>query len=83
LEIGDESFEIDLLWGEQRVAVEMDGEETHRTPFAFQKDRRRDQILAAAGYRTVRVTWRQMDDEPAAVLERIGRMLAAGGQSDR
>lgn len=73
--IDGEPLEIDLLWKEQRLAIETDGEETHGTRGAFQSDRRRDQILLAAGYRVGRVTWRQAEDEPAAVAARIKRML--------
>ena len=70
-------FEIDLFWEEQRLAIETDGEETHGTRAAFQRDRKRDQILTAAGYRTARVTWAQVRDEPNAVVNRIARMLRA------
>ncbi len=66
-----------LLWEEQRLVIETDGEQTHGTRAAFQRDRWRDQLLASAGYRTARVTWRQLDDEPSAILIRIKRMLAA------
>ena len=68
-------FEVDLLWEDQCLAIETDGEETHGTLAAFQRDRKRDQILTAAGYRTVRVTWAQVRDEPNAVVNRIARML--------
>lgn len=77
LRIDGHRLEVDLLWEEQRLAVETDGEETHGTPAAFQRDRLRDQILVAAGYRTARVTWRQVTDEPTAVVNRIARMLKA------
>ena len=75
LQIDGERLEIDLLWVRQRLAVETDGETTHGTGVAFHRDRRRDQILAAAGYRTARVTWRHMEDEPTEVLDRIRHML--------
>jgi very-short-patch-repair endonuclease len=68
-------LEVDLLWEEQRLAIETDGEQTHGTPVAFQRDRWRDQILIASGYRTARVTWRQVTSEPTAVVSRIIRML--------
>jgi len=70
-------LEIDLLWEEQRLAIETDGEETHGTSAAFQRDRWRDQLLIAAGYRTARVTWAQVRDEPNGVVNRIARMLKA------
>lgn len=68
-------LEVDLLWDEQRLVIETDGEETHGTSAAFQRDRWRDQILTAAGYRTARITWRQAVDEPNAVVNRIAQML--------
>jgi len=77
LEIEGNWLEIDLLWEEQRLAIETDGEETHGTHAAFQRDRWRDQILVAAGYRTARITWAQVRDEPDAVVNRIARMLKA------
>jgi very-short-patch-repair endonuclease len=77
LHIEGHRFEVDLLWEEQRLAIETDGEETHGTRAAFQRDRKRDQILTATGYRTARVTWAQVRDEPNAVVHRIARMLKA------
>jgi very-short-patch-repair endonuclease len=77
LRVDGQSFEVDLLWDEQRLVIETDGEETHGTHAAFQRDRKRDQILTAAGYRTARITWRQVVDEPNAVVHRIARMLKA------
>ncbi len=75
LSIEGHRLEVDLLWEKQRLAIETDGEETHGTPVAFHRDRWRDQILVAASYRTARVTWDQVRDEPTAVVNRIARML--------
>jgi len=77
LRIEGQMLEVDLFWEEQQLAIETDGEETHGTSAAFQRDRWRDQLLVAAGYRTARVTWAQVRDEPAAVVNRIARMLRA------
>jgi hypothetical protein len=79
LVIGGERLIPDFLWERQRVVVETDGEETHGTPVAFQRDRRRDQILVAAGYRVARATWDQMHDELDAVVQRIARTLLRAG----
>lgn len=78
--LAEETLIVDFLWERQRVVVETDGAETHATPVAFQRDRRRDQILAAAGYRVVRVTWEQAHRELQDVVARIGRTLAAAGK---
>jgi very-short-patch-repair endonuclease len=77
LRIEGQMLEVDLLWEKQQLAIETDGEGTHGTSAAFQRDRWRDQLLVAAGYRTARVTWAQVRDEPAAVVDRIARMLRA------
>jgi very-short-patch-repair endonuclease len=77
LQIGGEVLEVDFLWESRRLVIETDGEETHGTQAAFQEDRRRDQRLLSAGYRAARVTWRQMEDEPGAVVARIASMLKA------
>jgi very-short-patch-repair endonuclease len=79
LEVGDDVVEADCLWREQRVVVELDGREAHGTRVAFESDRERDRSLVAAGWRVIRVTWRQLDDpEPLlADLRRLLRLEAA------
>lgn len=57
-------FEIDGLWERQRVAVELDSREIHGTRKKFETDRQRDRNLVAEGWRTMRVTWRQLHEEP-------------------
>jgi very-short-patch-repair endonuclease len=70
-------FLVDFLWPEQRLVVEVDGYEFHQDRAAFERDRRRDQILTAAGYRVIRVTWRQLRDEPLAVIARLSQALVS------
>jgi very-short-patch-repair endonuclease len=69
-------FLVDFLWPSERLVVEVDGYEFHNDRAAFERDRRRDQILTAAGYRVIRVTWRQLRDEPVAVIARLAQALA-------
>lgn len=70
-----EVLEVDFLWAEQRLVVETDGGGTHETPVAFQHDRHRDQLLVAAGYRVMRITWKQMHGDPEGVVARISQAL--------
>jgi hypothetical protein len=70
-------IEVDALWRAERVAVELDSGQFHDTPAAFESDRRRHRRLMAAGWRPVRITWRQLTDEPDAVARDLRRMLAA------
>jgi very-short-patch-repair endonuclease len=68
--------EVDALWREDRLIVEVDGFDPHGTRMAFERDRRRDAELVAAGYRVIRVTWRQLTGEPEAVVARLAGALA-------
>jgi len=79
IHVEGEQFLADFFWEKERVIVETDGRETHETPTAFQDDRRRDQVLVAAGYRVLRVTWNQVHGERTAVLRRVSRALGASG----
>ena len=78
LRLGAERLMVDFLWAPQRLVVETDGRETHETPVAFQRDRRRDQVLVAAGYRVARATWDQIHNETDEVVTRIADALDAG-----
>jgi len=60
-------IEVDALWERQRLAVELDSRGVHGTKKRFESDRHRDRILVAEGYRTMRVTWLQLRDEPEAI----------------
>ena len=68
-------FEVDCLWREQRVVVELDGIQAHGTDLAFEKDRERDRLLIAEGWRVARVTWRQLRDDTPSVLADLRRVL--------
>jgi very-short-patch-repair endonuclease len=74
-------YEVDLLWRERRLVVEVDGYAYHVNRRAFERDRERDARLAAAGYTVLRVTHRgrrrQLVDAPEAVIARIAGVLAA------
>lgn len=70
--------EVDMLWRAERLIVEIDGFEYHRTREAFERDRLRDARLQAAGYRVMRITWRQISERPEAVVARVAQALAGG-----
>jgi very-short-patch-repair endonuclease len=75
--IDGETFEIDAPWRPERLAVELDIRQFHLTPLAFERDRRRDRKLSAAGWRPVRITWRQMTEDRAGVGLDLTRMCEA------
>lgn len=71
--VGD--FEVDFLWREERVIIEVDGYAVHSPRPAFERDRSRDAELQARGFRVIRVTWRQLTGESEALLARLARAL--------
>lgn len=69
-------FEIDALWEHERVALELDSRGVHGMPKKFESDRQRDRILVAEGWRTMRVTWRQLQEEPEEIVADLRLALA-------
>jgi Transcriptional regulator, AbiEi antitoxin/Protein of unknown function (DUF559) len=65
--VGGTWIEADCVWHAQCLIVELDDHTTHRTRFAYERDRARDRALVAAGWRVIRLTWRHLRDEPDAV----------------
>jgi very-short-patch-repair endonuclease len=70
-------YEVDFHWPTANLVVEVDGYAFHSTRSSFERDRRRDANLAAAGFRTARVTWRQLTTEPEALVATLARALTA------
>jgi very-short-patch-repair endonuclease len=66
---------VDLCWHNRHLIVEVDGYRFHSTRTAFERDRVRDAELTAAGFRVVRVTWRQLETEPLAIVARVAQAL--------
>jgi very-short-patch-repair endonuclease len=68
-------FEVDFLWRDARLVVEVDGWESHRSRSAFEEDRQRDARLKVIGYEVLRFTWRQVEDEARNVAATIRGLL--------
>ncbi|MFL5840428.1 MAG: type IV toxin-antitoxin system AbiEi family antitoxin domain-containing protein [Thermoleophilaceae bacterium] len=77
IELGEQKIEVDALWPDHKLIIELDGRETHHTKTAFEQDRLRDRKLAANGYTVIRITWRQLEDDRAQVLADIRAALSA------
>jgi very-short-patch-repair endonuclease len=74
---GEPMVRTDFLWREQRLILETDGVGHHLTQRAFERDRHRDQRLTRAGWRVVRVTWRQITEDPGYVVAMLLDLLAS------
>ncbi|HET7416956.1 MAG TPA: type IV toxin-antitoxin system AbiEi family antitoxin domain-containing protein [Solirubrobacterales bacterium] len=66
----------DFIWREAGLIVEADSRRVHGTATAFEKDRLRDQRLTAAGWTVIRVTWRQVTNEPERVAQTVRTLLS-------
>lgn len=66
----------DLLWREQKLIVEVDGDRFHTSTYARDHDGRRQALLEAEGYRVLRVSYRQLVEEPDRTIARIAHALA-------
>jgi len=62
-------YEVDAVWRDARLIVELDGFATHGTRRGFERDRERDRRLTAAGWRVIRLTWRQLSGGDALAQE--------------
>jgi hypothetical protein len=79
LHLADRRIEGDCVWRDHHLIAELDGHASHATTAGFERDRARDRALQAAGWRVIRITWRQLHDEPAAVARDLERLLNARG----
>ena len=61
----------DILFVLQRLIIEVDGFEAHSGTEAFVNDRRRQNALVNAGYRVLRVTWRDLTERPQQLMAEI------------
>jgi hypothetical protein len=72
-------FDVDAVWHEQRVVVEVDGGPAHSGVKAMEEDRNRDLTLRAHGYTVLRYTWNLLTTQPEAVARDLARALGSNG----
>ena len=65
-----EGYLVDFCWPADRLIVETDGRR-HLTRAAFERNRARDALLTAVGWRVMRFTTRQVRGEPGMVAARV------------
>jgi very-short-patch-repair endonuclease len=71
---GDQG-ELDATWPEHRLIVECAGFATHGTRKAFEDDRAKDRELVVAGWRVIRLTWRQLTHESDTIARQLASLL--------
>lgn len=68
-------YVADVFWPQHNLILEFDGWRGHGHRLAFESNRRRDQVMLAAGLRTLRITDRQPTNEPIALVARIAQTM--------
>jgi very-short-patch-repair endonuclease len=74
--------QVDALWPEYKLVVEIDGYEYHGSRGSFESDRARDAKLVAAGYVVIRFTARQLEECPLVVLTQLAAALALASETN-
>lgn len=69
--------EVDFLWRERRLVVEIDSFRYHQGSVAFHDDYARDLDLRQRGYTVLRFSDTQIEGEPARVVADVARALAS------
>lgn len=70
-------FRLDTAWPEARVFVEVDGLADHAERRRFDSDRRRQNLLVAAGWLPLRYTWSDLTQRAFEVIAEIAAVLRA------
>jgi very-short-patch-repair endonuclease len=68
-------FEIDVMWKEQRVTLELDGRPYHVAVEDFDRDRGKDRALVRHGWRPIRVSDLEWEHDRATVLDDLYALL--------
>jgi len=74
-------MEVDALWRDQRVIVELDGQGNHGTPAQIARDHDRDLRLRALGFTVLRYSWEQLKRRPDLVAADLRRALGLDHRS--
>jgi very-short-patch-repair endonuclease len=72
-------WRVDFHWPAQRLVVETDGREAHAHEVAFATDRQRDFELELAGWHVLRISWRQVIEQPEQVVQLLRYSIASIG----
>lgn len=73
---GGRMIHVDIGWPEAKVGIEVDGFAYHASRRDLDRDHRRANALALAGWIILRVGWDRLERDPAAFTDEVGRLLA-------
>jgi very-short-patch-repair endonuclease len=68
--------EVDAVYREQKLVIELDSRQFHATPSAFENDRDRDADLLNAGFSTLRITDNRLKHQASKEAKRLRTILS-------
>ncbi len=74
-------MEVDFIWREQRLIVELDGHRYHSAPDVFHRDKERTADLEDRGFRVLRLSHRMVMDDEYKTAQRLKIRLSSGSGS--
>lgn len=73
--IDGRTYRIDFAYPDQKIAVELDGWRFHGTRSAWESDIQRANALVSVGWQVIRGTWRDLQNRPESVVDRVAVLL--------
>lgn len=70
-------YEVDVVFRDAKVAIEVDGFAFHSDATAFQRDRTKQNAISLAGYQVLRFTWLDLVEYPDRVIAEVRRAIRA------
>lgn len=70
-------YEVDFVFPDAKVAIEIDGLAFHSGADDFQRDRIKQNAIALAGWQVLRFTWLDLTEYPGRVIATIRRAISA------
>jgi hypothetical protein len=69
-------WQVDALWRDERIAVELDGHGNHHTPAQLRRDRRKELALRKAGLTPIRYSEEQLNQQTDVIAD-VRRLRSA------
>lgn len=71
-----EDLEVDAVWRDRRLVIELDSDRYHRTPAKRRRDAAKERTLRAAGWRVERYDWIDITDRAERTAGELHALLA-------
>jgi len=68
-------FFLDFVWKEKKLVIEMDGEQHQTSQVQIERDKRKDALLKAEGFKELRIPWKDCFNNPKDYILKIGVFL--------